>query len=137
MEKQYLYDDITQSLWKCYSSLYKKFAANSGYTQANLVSSLQQKLEEKKISVSHHVPVIIRDDEYRLVGWGPFDLVLDCRVAIAVYAKAKVDEAQFRLLMKSMGLAVGVILDFSAETEAEGYHRLYLPEFDPNKYKGR
>ncbi len=134
MTSQYLYEDLTGLIWKAYSPLFEEMKARPGLTQFQLANAVFDRFRDFDICASRDVPVIVRHDS--AIGYGRFDIVVDCRVAVAVTQDCPTPHnyvERFKRHMEGMGLPVGAILNFAAENARDGYKRIYLPECDYTK----
>jgi len=139
----YLYDDITQEIWKAFRKLRTEFNTSCGLSEEEKRNALQHELKRRGLCASIEVPVIHRHDGER-VGVGYMDLVVESRVVVEVKdlrAIRQEDINQTEQYMKDSGLPVGVVLNFGfpdanlnlEEDRKKIYRRLYHRENDPNQ----
>lgn len=143
MKKSYLYDDITEQVWKAFRKLMNEFRAHPGLSEIEKRNALYNALKKQGLAVSKEVPVIHRINGER-VGVGYMDLVIDCRVVVEVKNVTAIQQKnveQLESYMKDSGLPVGVLLNFGF-TQADlndpsdrekVYKRLYNGANDPVK----
>jgi len=138
---KYLYDDITQEIWKVFRKLRTEFGSRSGLSETEKRNVLQNELKQRNLCATKEVPVIHRHNGQK-AGVGYMDLVVEGRVVVEVKdirAIRETDLQQLEQYLKDSSLPVGVVLNFgfpeanleSEEDRKKIYRRIYLRENDP------
>lgn len=141
MANNYLYGELTDTLWRAFRKLRQQFRARPGYSESELTAALLHELKSAGLAVSTQVPVIHRHNGQR-IGVGFIDLVIECRVVVEIKNLRSLTGEhlhQLQRYVEDSGLAVGVLLNFGCPqadlATSEGRHqvfqRYYLPGNDP------
>ena len=140
-KRNYLYQEITDKIWKILPRLLNDFRRRPGYSEHKKKAALVNLLKGQELAVATEVPIIHRYKGTR-IGVGFIDLVLDSRVVVEV---KNVDELtaehmdQLKRYVEDGGFALGVLINLGdrsadiATTEGRKmiFQRYYYAPNDP------